>query len=137
MPWYPEGGRNVLLVKLIDELVTAPEAARLKGVAESSVRRAIQEGRLPGLRKGRVYLVRRGDLDEWQPVGHRPSQSMNGSRPSRAPSPKPVPFEPDNDAAIQLLRSWRAGDRREQTETWDYLRKALDEDRLSERKLFP
>lgn len=42
-----------------------------------------------------------------------------------------------NDAAIQLLRSWREGDEQEQQETWDYLRKALDEDRLSERKLFP
>ncbi len=42
-----------------------------------------------------------------------------------------------NDAAIQLLRSWREGDEQEQRETWDYLRYALDEDRLSERKLFP
>jgi len=125
------------LVRLIDDLVTAPEAARLKGVAESSVRRAIQEGRLPGLRKGRQYLVRRGDLDVWRPVGHRPCRNIIGSSASRAPSGAPGALEPANDAAIQLLRSWRAGDKHEQTETWDYLRKALDEDRLSDRKLFP
>jgi hypothetical protein len=40
-------------------------------------------------------------------------------------------------ALIQLLRSWREGDEEEQQDTWEYLRQALDEDRLSERKLFP
>ena len=38
---------------------------------------------------------------------------------------------------IQLLRSWREGDQQEQRETWEYLRQALDTDRLSDRKLFP
>ena len=42
-----------------------------------------------------------------------------------------------NESAIQLLRSWRAGDEKEQHETWEYLKRALDEDRSSERKLFP
>ena len=45
-----------------------------------------------------------------------------------------------NQAAIDLIRSWREVDedgRREQRETWEFLKKALDEDRLSYRKLFP
>ncbi len=42
-----------------------------------------------------------------------------------------------NLALIQLLRSWREGDEQEQRSTWEYLKQALDEDRLSERKLFP
>src|SRR6478672_1413594 len=45
-----------------------------------------------------------------------------------------------NQAAIQLLRSWREVDEegaREQRETWEFLKRALDEDRLSDRKLFP
>jgi hypothetical protein len=42
-----------------------------------------------------------------------------------------------NQALIQLLDSWSMGDEQEQRETWEYLRKALDEDRLSDRKLFP
>ncbi len=42
-----------------------------------------------------------------------------------------------NRDLIQLLRSWREGDEQEQRDTWEYLRQALDEDRLSERKLFP
>jgi hypothetical protein len=42
-----------------------------------------------------------------------------------------------NQAAIELLRSWRQGDAQEQQETLAYLKRALDEDRLSDRKRFP
>ncbi len=42
-----------------------------------------------------------------------------------------------SEALIQLLKSWREGDEQEQRSTWEYLKQALDEDRLSERKLFP
>lgn len=42
----------------------------------------------------------------------------------------------DKDAVIELLRSWCEGDEQEQQETWDYLKRALDEDRLSDRKFF-
>ena len=46
-----------------------------------------------------------------------------------------------NQAAIDLLDSWLNETDpeviREQRETWEFLKKALDEDRLSYRKLFP
>lgn len=39
---------------------------------------------------------------------------------------------------VELLQSWiDEGDAEEQTETGEYLIRALDEDRLSDRKLFP
>lgn len=42
-----------------------------------------------------------------------------------------------NQGLIDLLRSWREdGDAQEQRETWEYLERVLDEDRLSDRKLF-
>lgn len=44
------------------------------------------------------------------------------------------------EAAIALLESWRdcsEEEAQEQRETWEFLKKALDEDRLSYRKLFP
>lgn len=49
---------------------------------------------------------------------------------------------PDMDVnqALTLLQSWNveeSPEREEQRETWQYLKKALDEDRLSDRKLFP
>ena len=37
---------------------------------------------------------------------------------------------------IQLLKSWREGNEQEQHETLEYLKQALDENRLSDRKLF-
>ncbi len=42
-----------------------------------------------------------------------------------------------NADAIRLLEAWSQGDEQEQKETWQFLRVALDEDRLSDRKLFP
>ena len=42
----------------------------------------------------------------------------------------------ENQGAIELLKSWRLGDEQEQRETLDYLKKAVDKDRLSGRKLF-
>ena len=50
--------------------------------------------------------------------------------------PQSIAQAQKNRDLIQLLRSWREGDE-EQRDTWEYLRQALDEDRLSERKLFP
>jgi hypothetical protein len=46
---------------------------------------------------------------------------------------------PDRRAALlALLRSWvEEGDAEEQRQTGDHLVRALDEDRLSDRKLFP
>ena len=63
-----------------------------------------------------------------------------------APSQEWDPTVPDrsrarqmqkNQAAIELLRSWCQGDAQEQQETLAYLKRALDEDRLSDRKRFP
>ena len=42
-----------------------------------------------------------------------------------------------NRGAIALLRRWQKADDGEQRETWEFLRKVLDEDRTSRRKLFP
>lgn len=50
---------------------------------------------------------------------------------------KSVSHEQKNTDLQQLLNSWREGDEEEQRDTLEYLRKVLDEDRLSNRKLFP
>lgn len=41
-----------------------------------------------------------------------------------------------NQAVIDLLNAWEREDAEEQRETLDFLKKALDEDRPSQRKLF-
>lgn len=44
---------------------------------------------------------------------------------------------PHTSEAITLLRSWRSGDADEQRATLEALKIGLDEDRLSDRPLFP
>ncbi len=43
----------------------------------------------------------------------------------------------DAESAVALLQSWCDEDAQEQRETWTFLKTALDQDRLSDRKLFP
>lgn len=45
------------------------------------------------------------------------------------------PF-PKRDEAIQLLNQWTEGDSQEQLDTWTFLKRVLDEDRPSSRRLF-
>lgn len=45
-------------------------------------------------------------------------------------------FAAKNKSAIKMIDVWLAGDEKEQKETFEYLKKAIDEDRLSDRKLF-
>ena len=64
------------------EWISVPEAARLKGVAESSVRVAIQTGRLMGGKVGRSYIVRRGDVESWRPGPRGPKRGRLGEGPA-------------------------------------------------------
>src|SRR5262245_42521036 len=68
------------------EWIGVPEAARLKGVAESSVRVAIQTGRLNGAKVGRSYIVRRRDVEGWRPGPRGPKRGRlaEGSQPSHS-----------------------------------------------------
>ncbi len=43
----------------------------------------------------------------------------------------------DVASAVALLQAWGDEDEQEQRETWAFLKTALDQDRLSDRKLFP
>ena len=64
---------------------------------------------------------------------------------SKRPSENPTEIVSETDTSddranglVQLVQSWMdEGDTDEQRETLDYLIHALDEDRLSSRKLFP
>jgi hypothetical protein len=42
-----------------------------------------------------------------------------------------------NQAAIELLNAWEQEDAEEQRETWEFLKRALEEDALSFRRVFP
>lgn len=84
------------------EVLTVAEASREKGVSENGIRIAIRDGRLPEERRGLVYLIRRRDLEEWQPIGHRPKKAEKhtrepadaGERSGRMRAPRRMPHEP-------------------------------------------
>jgi hypothetical protein len=59
--------------------------------------------------------------------------------PSTAPSVVDIEQARKNQAAIDLLDSWLddTEDASEHQQAWDFLKTALDEDRLSDRPLFP
>ena len=65
----------------------------------------------------------------------------NGSENGVAPAMESPPIDPKNLDAIRLLDAWDEATEeeiQEQRETWAFLERVLDEDRLSpERKLFP
>jgi excisionase family DNA binding protein len=51
----------------VPEVVSASEAARIKGVSRSAVSQACARGDLDCYRTGRTLLVRRPSLDAWTP----------------------------------------------------------------------
>ena len=51
----------------LKNVLTVPEAAVERGVAESSVTRAIHAGKLKAAQRAKVFLIHRTDLAEWQP----------------------------------------------------------------------
>lgn len=75
---------------------------------------------------GESVRIKGAQQDSWEKV----KEEMN--------NPDPVVELARQKALSEVLRSWREdGDEQEQKETGDYLRQALDEDRLSNRELFP
>jgi len=129
----------------VDEVITARVAAEEKGVHPVSIYRAIKEGRLKGSRSGNTILIRRRDLAQWVPVGHRPHVGDRRPRPD-PPAPGHDISEEEarriqqekNQAAIELLRQWRdEGDEEEQRRAFEDLKRTLDEDRMGYRKIYP
>lgn len=51
-------------------VITATEAAAIKGVTRQAVYAAIKEGRLPARQSGNTHLILMSDLDNWHVVRH-------------------------------------------------------------------
>lgn len=64
------------------------------------------------------------------------SRNKRTSKPLKVTTRDLDTQQQNREQTIKLLRSWREDDEQEQKETWEYLKVALDEDRLSDRKLF-
>ena len=63
--------------RTIDDVVTVPVAAGLKGVSKQAVYDAIETGKIAGTKVGNNWLVRVRELDGWTIVKHRPRKKRD------------------------------------------------------------
>ena len=61
--------------EILSDLLTARQAAKIKGCSENSIYKAIHAKRLPADRIGPVWMVSRQALDAWVLIGHRPRKT--------------------------------------------------------------
>ena len=130
---------------------TPEEVAAELQVTRRTVYGWLRSGRLRGVRAGRGWRIRPEDMASFlqttaPPVP--PGRVGKGVSEPLEVLPRPLPLEEfltlspaelmkRNQAAREVLSSFMEEDEEEQRETWDQLKKVLDEDRLSSRKLFP
>ena len=90
-----------------EEQLTLPQVAHLLGLNPSTIRLWVSEQRLPAVRVGRRWMVRRGDLEEMlaeQPkIGH-PKRRGATPPPVRAELPGEWSEVPE-EAGLYLARS--------------------------------
>lgn len=60
--------------EIATDWMSVPDAAKLKGVAESSLRYAINKGHVYGQKIGRGYIVSRRSLIDWRPGKQGPKR---------------------------------------------------------------
>lgn len=130
---------------------TPEEVAGELQVTRRTVYEWLRTGRLRGLRAGRGWRIRPEDVDTFL---HRDGASKAAATEEREqlgemPDPSrlmtaeeilrlsPAERMDRNRAAQDVLDAFMAEDEAEQRATWEALKQALDEDRLSYRKLFP
>ncbi|MBI5877343.1 MAG: hypothetical protein HZB53_06815 [Chloroflexi bacterium] len=117
---------NTWLYHLLSSVSPTPEAQTFD-VADSGTA-------LFDERYSRQLHQRISPEDEWVIS----SETINRARKMRGEISRDMTTESiDFDAAIRLLRLWQEGDENEQRDTWEFLQLSLDQDRLSDRKLFP
>ena len=129
-------------------MLTPSEVADRLRIDRETVYRQIRAGTLQAARIGRSYRIDEAVLNELVASSRESQRSQAASEPvagnpgagAWAIDSPPVAsgLTPQQRArAIQLVASWRAeANNPEHAESWDFLRKALDEDRLSGRRLF-
>jgi excisionase family DNA binding protein len=122
------------------DVLTAPEAAVVKGVHRNSVLKAIRKGYLQARKSGRSWIIDRLSLDRWEPRGHGRRQ-LRAVQTAEPPDPR-VPEQTQADRKIhaqklmRLLDQWMADESGHDEEMWPKLKAVLEQDRISSRPLF-
>jgi excisionase family DNA binding protein len=126
---------------------TPEEVASELQVTRRTVYEWLRSGRLRGVRAGRGWRIRPEDVASFL-QSETPADGGKDAVDPLEEAPRPLPLEEflalspkalmkRNQAAREVLNSFLEEDEEEQRETWERLKQALDEDRLSFRKLFP
>ena len=71
----------------IDQLVTVPQAARLLKISPAAIRKAIKRGRIPFLKIGRAFLIKRAQLKAYRKsksLGGRPKKDIQKKRVAKS-----------------------------------------------------
>jgi excisionase family DNA binding protein len=84
------------------EYFTMREAARNKGVSYHTVSRAVRSGKLISRRSGRMNLISREDLTQWQPMRERAPRKYRQREPE--PIHTPAVIELASGERIELAR---------------------------------
>lgn len=129
---------------------TPEEIARELHVSRRTVYEWLRSGRLRGVRAGRGWRVRPEDVASFLEANSLDEASVTAVPSSVEADPPGGPLSAQeylalppeelakrHQAVMEVLDSFMEEDEEEQRETWEALKKALDEDRLSYRKLFP
>ena len=72
----------------MEDLLTTAQAAAIKGVSHGRIKQLVVAGRIPAMKIGRDNLIRRADLDRFQPLprGRRPGKSKKKTGRRATPS---------------------------------------------------
>lgn len=71
----------------IDQLVTVPQAARLLKISSAAIRKALKRGRIPFLKIGRAFLIKRAHLKAYRKsksLGGRPKKHIQKKRVAKS-----------------------------------------------------
>jgi excisionase family DNA binding protein len=131
------------------QMLTPREVAERLRVDRETVYRYIRAGTLRASRVGHSYRIDAAVLDDFIGAAAGLHQAT-AADDIRLPAERSSQFATDpirgvprrltpeqRAAAIQLLAKWRSeADDPEHEESWEFLKHALDEDRLSSRRLF-
>ena len=72
-------------------LVSAADAARILGISERTIRRAIQRGELPAVRLGRAFAIRPHDLERYGTLAASKGRPWNAPPAAEAREPDGIP----------------------------------------------
>ena len=91
------------LLKTRFDNISSSEAAAILGITTSAVSRLVREGKIPGVKIGRVYLIPRIAVHEYskahEPRRGRPRKKRRYTRRPKAPSGLP-----ESNGAVQQLQ---------------------------------